>query len=221
MCDVYHHALTIMTRPDSDSPGTSASESQKAECSNLQEIVVKQGHAPDDIAFEPELVCIEASMDMIKTWNGVGASTAHTWTTLSSSGADDVCVMTSESMDDPDRPPGLPSSYSVVIRLIVHRNFVRIGCFANNRCFPGKCKNYKVVTSLRAKNSGILDTALTNKSRMLLIDEPPILGVGDTYLGGDAGRGRVEDDEVGRVLHEKRLVTSLVIFIGDVSILSS
>ncbi|GKC21242.1 hypothetical protein Tco_1023392 [Tanacetum coccineum] len=34
---------------------------------------------------------------------GVGASTAHTWTTLSSSGADDVCVMTSESMDDPDR----------------------------------------------------------------------------------------------------------------------
>lgn len=38
---------------------------------------------------------------------GVGASTAHTWTTLSSSGADDVRVMTRKSMDDPGRPPGI------------------------------------------------------------------------------------------------------------------
>ncbi|GJS70020.1 hypothetical protein Tco_0702861 [Tanacetum coccineum] len=37
----------------------------------------------------------------------VGSSTAHTWTTLSSSGADDVCLMTSERMDDPGRPPGI------------------------------------------------------------------------------------------------------------------
>ncbi|GJY92156.1 homeobox-leucine zipper protein meristem L1-like protein [Tanacetum coccineum] len=39
--------------------------------------------------------------------NGVGASTAHTWTTLSGSGADDVRVMTRKSMDDPGRPPGI------------------------------------------------------------------------------------------------------------------
>ncbi|KAL6562219.1 Homeobox-leucine zipper protein MERISTEM L1 [Orobanche gracilis] len=38
---------------------------------------------------------------------GVGASTAHTWTTLSGSRADDVRVMTRKSMDDPGRPPGI------------------------------------------------------------------------------------------------------------------
>ncbi|KAA3462770.1 homeobox-leucine zipper protein HDG2-like isoform X3 [Gossypium australe] len=36
---------------------------------------------------------------------GVGASTAHTWTTLS--GTDDVRVMTRKSVDDPGRPPGI------------------------------------------------------------------------------------------------------------------
>ncbi|XAR53773.1 hypothetical protein NMG60_11022454 [Bertholletia excelsa] len=39
--------------------------------------------------------------------SGVGASTAHTWTTLSGSGADDVRVMTRKSMDEPGRPPGI------------------------------------------------------------------------------------------------------------------
>ncbi|KAL3372669.1 hypothetical protein AABB24_004956 [Solanum stoloniferum] len=38
---------------------------------------------------------------------GVGASTAHTWTTLSGSGADDGRVMTRKSIDDPGRPPGI------------------------------------------------------------------------------------------------------------------
>ncbi|CAA0837178.1 Homeobox-leucine zipper protein PROTODERMAL FACTOR 2 [Striga hermonthica] len=38
---------------------------------------------------------------------GVGASTAHTWTTMSGSGPDDVRVMTRKSMDDPGRPPGI------------------------------------------------------------------------------------------------------------------
>ncbi|CAN4078318.1 unnamed protein product [Withania somnifera] len=38
---------------------------------------------------------------------GVGASTSHTWTTLSGSGADDVRVMTRKSIDDPGRPPGI------------------------------------------------------------------------------------------------------------------
>lgn len=39
--------------------------------------------------------------------SGVGASTAHAWTTLSPSGSDDVRVMTRKSMDDPGRPPGI------------------------------------------------------------------------------------------------------------------
>ncbi|KAI3823887.1 hypothetical protein L1987_05332 [Smallanthus sonchifolius] len=39
--------------------------------------------------------------------NGVGASTAHTWTSLSGSGPDEVRVMTRKSMDDPGRPHGI------------------------------------------------------------------------------------------------------------------
>ncbi|GMJ14596.1 protodermal factor 2 [Hibiscus trionum] len=38
---------------------------------------------------------------------GVGASTAHAWTTLSPTGSDDVRVMTRKSTDDPGRPPGI------------------------------------------------------------------------------------------------------------------
>ncbi|KAK8524350.1 hypothetical protein V6N12_029216 [Hibiscus sabdariffa] len=38
---------------------------------------------------------------------GVGASTAHAWTTLSATGTNDVRVMTRKSMDDPGRPPGI------------------------------------------------------------------------------------------------------------------
>lgn len=38
---------------------------------------------------------------------GVSASTAHTWTTLSGTGDDDVRVMTRKSVDDPGRPPGI------------------------------------------------------------------------------------------------------------------
>lgn len=37
--------------------------------------------------------------------SGVGASTGHAWTTLSTTGCDDVRVMTRKSMDDPGRPP--------------------------------------------------------------------------------------------------------------------
>ena len=39
--------------------------------------------------------------------SGVGASTAHTWTTLYGSGADDVRVMARKSMDDPGKPTGI------------------------------------------------------------------------------------------------------------------
>ncbi|KAJ4975091.1 hypothetical protein NE237_000197 [Protea cynaroides] len=38
---------------------------------------------------------------------GVSASTAHTWTTLSGSVAEDVRVMTRKSIDDPGQPPGI------------------------------------------------------------------------------------------------------------------
>ncbi|KAB2637548.1 homeobox-leucine zipper protein MERISTEM L1-like [Pyrus ussuriensis x Pyrus communis] len=44
---------------------------------------------------------------VISFCTGVGASTAHAWTTLSATGSDDVRVMTRKSMDDPGRPPGI------------------------------------------------------------------------------------------------------------------
>ncbi|KAH9606681.1 hypothetical protein KSS87_014890 [Heliosperma pusillum] len=56
--------------------------------------------------------------------SGVGASTAHTWTTLSGSGADDVRVMTRKSMDDPGRPPGIVLSAATSFWLPVPPNRV-------------------------------------------------------------------------------------------------
>ncbi|CAN4116680.1 unnamed protein product [Withania somnifera] len=50
----------------------------------------------------------------------VGASTAHIWTTLSGSGADDVRVMTRKSIDDPGRPPGIVLSAATSFWLPAH-----------------------------------------------------------------------------------------------------
>ncbi|KAL9264424.1 Homeobox-leucine zipper protein HDG2-like protein [Drosera capensis] len=44
---------------------------------------------------------------VISFYSGVSASTAHAWTTLSGSGADDARVMTRKCIDDPGRPPGI------------------------------------------------------------------------------------------------------------------
>ncbi|KAL9243912.1 hypothetical protein vseg_017747 [Gypsophila vaccaria] len=61
------------------------------------------------------ITCPEGRKSMLKLaermvisfCSGVSASTAHTWTTISGSGADDVRVMTRKSIDDPGRPPGI------------------------------------------------------------------------------------------------------------------
>lgn len=55
---------------------------------------------------------------------GVGASTAHAWTTLSGTGCDDVRVMTRKSMDDPGRPPGIVLSAATSFWLPVPPNTV-------------------------------------------------------------------------------------------------
>ncbi|XP_054776944.1 homeobox-leucine zipper protein MERISTEM L1-like [Prosopis cineraria] len=55
---------------------------------------------------------------------GVGASTAHAWTTLSATGNDDVRVMTRKSMDDPGRPPGIVLSAATSFWLPVPPNTV-------------------------------------------------------------------------------------------------
>ncbi|XP_042498008.1 homeobox-leucine zipper protein HDG2-like isoform X1 [Macadamia integrifolia] len=55
---------------------------------------------------------------------GVSASTAHTWTTLSGSVAEDVRVMTRKSIDDPGRPPGIVLSAATSFWLPVPPNRV-------------------------------------------------------------------------------------------------
>ncbi|KAH7844773.1 hypothetical protein Vadar_031512 [Vaccinium darrowii] len=68
-----------------------------------------------DIASSAVITSIEGKRSILKLGErmvvsfcgGVSASTAHTWTTLSGSGADDVRVMTRKSIDDPGRPPGI------------------------------------------------------------------------------------------------------------------
>ncbi|XP_068668051.1 homeobox-leucine zipper protein ROC2-like isoform X2 [Aristolochia californica] len=111
---------------------------------------------------------------------GVSASTAHTWTTLSGSGAEGVRVMTRKSVDDPGRPPGIVLSAATSFWLPVppkrvfdflrdehSRNEWDIlsngGCvqemthIANGRD-PGNC-----VSLLRSSNS--------NQSNMLILQE--------------------------------------------------
>ncbi|KAK4491947.1 hypothetical protein RD792_002730 [Penstemon davidsonii] len=51
-------------------------------------------------------------------YNGVGASTTHTWTLLSGNG-DDVRIMTRKSINDPGRPPGIVISASTALWLPV------------------------------------------------------------------------------------------------------
>lgn len=50
---------------------------------------------------------------------GVSASTAHTWVTLSGSGADDVRVVIRKSVNDPGRPPGIVLSAATSLWLPV------------------------------------------------------------------------------------------------------
>ncbi|GKB74935.1 hypothetical protein Tco_0936347 [Tanacetum coccineum] len=163
-------------------------------------IVVKQGHAPDDITFVARAGLFEAVMDMINNMElpiyvtldrgslffdqtlpyldlgtcklrgvgsfalerlieldldagffvtdcGVGASTAHTWTTLSSSGADDVCVMTSESMDTysaktnlKERPPGIVLSAATSFWIPIQPKQIFIFLWDEN--FTSQCKKW-------------------------------------------------------------------------------
>ncbi|GJW27253.1 hypothetical protein Tco_0041064 [Tanacetum coccineum] len=79
--------------------------------------------------------------------SGVRASTVHKWTTLSGSGVDDVRVMTSKSMDDPSRPPGVvlsvATSFSIPIQpkwdILLNGGLVQEMAHITNSRNPGKC----------------------------------------------------------------------------------
>lgn len=119
---------------------------------------------------------------VISFCSGVSASTAHTWTTLSGTGDDDVRVMTRKSIDDPGRPPGIVLSAATSFWLPVSPktlfDFLRnessrnqwdilsnggvvqeMAHIANGRD-PGNC-----VSLLR------VNSANTNQSNMLIIQE--------------------------------------------------
>ncbi|PWA62465.1 homeobox-leucine zipper protein MERISTEM L1 [Artemisia annua] len=99
--------------------------------------------------------------------SGVGASTAHTWTTLSGSGADDVRVMTRKSMDDPGRPPGIvlsaATSFWIPIQPKRVFDFLRdensrmqeMAHIANGRD-PGNCVSLLRVNSANSSQSNML-----------------------------------------------------------------
>ncbi|PIA50686.1 hypothetical protein AQUCO_01200126v1 [Aquilegia coerulea] len=119
---------------------------------------------------------------VISFCSGVSASTAHTWTTLSGTGDDDVRVMTRKSIDDPGRPPGivlsaatsfwLPVSPKTLFDFLRNENsrnqwdilsnggvVQEMAHIANGRD-PGNC-----VSLLR------VNSANTNQSNMLIIQE--------------------------------------------------
>ncbi|KAK1422618.1 hypothetical protein QVD17_17903 [Tagetes erecta] len=75
---------------------------------------------------------------------GVGASTAHTWTTLSGGGLDNVRVMTQKSMDDPGKPHGIVLSAATSIWLPIPPkqvfNFLRDVNFRSKWDFFSNCE---------------------------------------------------------------------------------
>ncbi|XP_051128761.1 homeobox-leucine zipper protein MERISTEM L1-like [Andrographis paniculata] len=80
------------------------------QCERLASVMVNNISADVGVISSPEgrKSMLKLAERMVMSFcTGVGASTAHTWTTLSGSGADDVRVMTRKSMDDPGRPPGV------------------------------------------------------------------------------------------------------------------
>ncbi|CAI9292603.1 unnamed protein product [Lactuca saligna] len=140
--------------------------------------------------------------------SGVGASTAHTWTSLSGSGGDDVRVMTRKSVDDPGRPSGIVLSAATSFWLPVHPkhvfNFLRdensrsewdilsncghveeIAHIANGRD-PGNCVSLLRVNSANSSQSNmlILQESSTDSTGSYVIYAPVDIGAMNVALNG-------------------------------------
>ncbi|KAG9153315.1 hypothetical protein Leryth_018032 [Lithospermum erythrorhizon] len=139
---------------------------------------------------------------------GVGASTAHTWTTLSGSGSDVVRVMTRKSVDDPGRPSGIVLSAATSIWLPVppkrifdflrdensrpewdilsNRGLVQeVAHIANGRD-PGNCVSLLRVNSDDSTQSNmlILQESCTDSSVSYVIYAPVDIGDMNSVLNG-------------------------------------
>eukprot|EP01018_Ginkgo_biloba_P009887 Gb_18862 [translate_table: standard] len=141
---------------------------------------------------------------------GVSASTAHTWTTLSGSGAEDVRVMTRKSIDDPGRPPGIVLSAATSFWLPVppkrvfdflrdenSRNewdilsnggLVQEMAHIANGQDPGNCVSLLRVNSVNSNQSNmlILQESCTDASGSFVIYAPvDIVAMNVVLNGGD------------------------------------
>ncbi|KAK2644425.1 hypothetical protein Ddye_019620 [Dipteronia dyeriana] len=141
---------------------------------------------------------------------GVGASSAHTWTTLSATGSDDVRVMTRKSMDDPGRPPGIVLSAATSFWIPVPPNrvfdFLRdensrnewdilsngglvqeMAHIANGRD-PGNCVSLLRVNSANSNQSNmlVLQESCTDSTGSYVIYAPvDIVAMNMVLSGGD------------------------------------
>ncbi|CAN1165824.1 Homeobox-leucine zipper protein PROTODERMAL FACTOR 2 [Linum perenne] len=140
--------------------------------------------------------------------SGVGASTAHAWTTLSPSGTDDVRVMTRKSMDDPGRPPGIVLSAATSFWISVppkrvfdflrdenHRSewdilsnggqVEEIAHIANGRD-PGNCVSLLRVNSANSSQSNmlILQESSTDSTGSYVIYAPVDIAAMNIVLSG-------------------------------------
>lgn len=147
---------------------------------------------------------------VISYCTGVGASTAHAWTTLSATGCDDVRVMTRKSADDPGRPPGIVLSAATSFWLPVPPkrlfDFLRdensrnewdilsngglvqeLAHIANGRD-PGNCVSLLRVNSTNSSQSNmlILQESCTDSTGSYVVYAPvDIIAMNVVLSGGD------------------------------------
>ncbi|QCD91877.1 homeobox-leucine zipper protein [Vigna unguiculata] len=145
---------------------------------------------------------------VISYCTGVGASTAHAWTTLSATGCDDVRVMTRKSTDEPGRPPGIVLSAATSFWLPVPPkrvfDFLRdensrnewdilsngglvqeLAHIANGRD-PGNCVSLLRVNSTNSSQSNmlILQESCTDSTGSYVVYAPVDIVAMNVVLGG-------------------------------------
>eukprot|EP01018_Ginkgo_biloba_P016723 Gb_16030 [translate_table: standard] len=141
---------------------------------------------------------------------GVSASSAHTWTTLSGSGAEDVRVMTRKSIDDPGRPPGivlsaatsfwLPASPMRVFEFLRDENLrnewdilsngglVQEMAHIANGQDPGNCVSLLRVNNVNSNQSNMLilqESSIDVSSSFVIYAPVDIVAVNVVLNGGD------------------------------------
>ncbi|KAH0894457.1 hypothetical protein HID58_056886, partial [Brassica napus] len=120
--------------------------------------------------------------------SGVGASTAHAWTTLAATGSDDVRVMTRKSMDDPGRPPGPNVGLTLQWDILSNGGLVEEMAHIANGRDPGNSVSLLRVNSSNSGESNmlILQESCTDASGSYVIYAPvDMMAMNVVLSGGD------------------------------------